>query len=211
MTAAVVAGWMGLALALSVVMARRGHDSFQWALLGVVLGPLAIPLAIAHREKAVVPPDADLRPGEPGRVLVGVRPGTNLGAVAPALSHLAAIAGPVPVSVASVLDAEACERPTRHEVLAETERFLDEAARALVDAGVASEPVERHVLYGDPATALAKLADDCRCALIAVGAGEPLTRRVLHGSTRTSLLRHATVPVLCVPGHVPSRKQRASS
>jgi nucleotide-binding universal stress UspA family protein len=167
-----------------------------------VLGPLAIPLAIAHREKVAVPPTGTgVGGGEPGRVLVGVRPGTTLDEIAPALRRLTALAGPVPLTLATVLDAEACERPTGATLVAEAEAFLDRVATALVEAGITTHPVERQVLFGDPASALAAFADGCDAALIAVGAGEPLARRAVHGSTRSRLLRHATVPVLCVPGH----------
>lgn len=207
MTAAVVvASWLGVALLLTVVMARRGHDPFQWALLGAVLGPVAVPLAIAHRQNPALPQAGAAPSTEPGRVLVGLRPGVAVDEVAPALAHLRTLAGPVPVTVAAVLDAEACERPSGREAVAVVERFLEAAAAALVRSGVAAEPVERRVLFGDPAAALAAFARDNQCALVAVGAGEPLSRRAVHGSTRSRLLRSATVPVLCVRGHTPRRR-----
>ena len=40
------AAWLAIGLVLSIVMGRRGHDSFSWLLLGTVLGPLAVVLAV---------------------------------------------------------------------------------------------------------------------------------------------------------------------
>lgn len=197
--AAVVGLWLAHALTLSVVMARRGHDPFQWALLGGVLGPLAIPLAFAHRER-VVAAATPAAQAEPGRVLVAIRPGAELDCVAGALDHLRSLAGPVPVALAAVLDADACDRANHQRVVADTERLLDQAGSALVEAGIAQSPFERHVLYGDPAAALAEFAASSEATLVVVGAGERITRRVVHGSTRSRLLGKATVPVLCVAG-----------
>ena len=44
--ALVAAAWIGIGLTLSFVLGRRGHDGFSWFILGVVLGPLAIALAV---------------------------------------------------------------------------------------------------------------------------------------------------------------------
>lgn len=50
MTATVVlvaaAAWLGIGLVLSLVLGRRGHDPFSWFVLGMMLGPLAIALAV---------------------------------------------------------------------------------------------------------------------------------------------------------------------
>jgi hypothetical protein len=39
--------WIGIGLLLALVMGRHGHDPFAWWLLGTLLGPLAIPLALS--------------------------------------------------------------------------------------------------------------------------------------------------------------------
>lgn len=41
----VAAGWATTGVVLAVVMGRRGHSSFAWLVLGVLLGPLALILA----------------------------------------------------------------------------------------------------------------------------------------------------------------------
>ncbi len=43
---AVAAAWLVIGLVLSLVMGRRGHDGFSWLVMGSLLGPLAIVLAL---------------------------------------------------------------------------------------------------------------------------------------------------------------------
>ena len=75
---AVVLAWIGVGLLTAYVMSRRGHDFRPAAALGVVLGPLLVPLAInkaRHDERQsqplVVRPG--VRSGGPVDVLVGIR------------------------------------------------------------------------------------------------------------------------------------------
>ena len=59
--------WLLVGSLIAFFMARRGHASFTWWVVGVVLGPLAVPIAIA----------ADRRPPGPGRVIEPGRPGSG--------------------------------------------------------------------------------------------------------------------------------------
>jgi nucleotide-binding universal stress UspA family protein len=63
--------WIGFGLLLALVMGRHGHDPFAWWLLGTLLGPPALPLAVSaerrHAEQA-----EHLRVGAPGRGPVDV-------------------------------------------------------------------------------------------------------------------------------------------
>ncbi len=75
--AAVVLRWIGVGLLTAYVMSRRGHDFRPAAALGVVLGPLLVPLAIAkarHGERQSQP--LVVRPGTrssgPVQVLIGI-------------------------------------------------------------------------------------------------------------------------------------------
>ena len=62
---AIAAGWVAIGLVLSIVMGRRGHDSFGWLVTGTLLGPLAVVLAIDARRRAEQLDPANLRKGPP--------------------------------------------------------------------------------------------------------------------------------------------------
>jgi Universal stress protein family len=194
----VVAVWAVVASTLSLVMARRGHDPFVWWLLGAVLGPLAVPLAVAHRFRSATPlvvPERD----ESGKVLVAVRPGADAGDVSQALAALAAVGGPLEVTLATALDADTPGSQRGREAIDGAARGLGEVAETLVARGLAVPPVPTCVLFGDPAVVLAEHAADCGFSLLAVGAASPRSHRIAHGSTRVRLSRRGQVPVLLAP------------
>ncbi|HJR98760.1 MAG TPA: hypothetical protein VJ979_12740 [Actinomycetota bacterium] len=43
----VVAAWVGIGVVTGLVMGRRGFSAWAWLFIGVVLGPLVVPLAFA--------------------------------------------------------------------------------------------------------------------------------------------------------------------
>ena len=43
----VVAGWVAIGVVTGLVMGRRGFSAWSWLFIGVVLGPLVVPLAVA--------------------------------------------------------------------------------------------------------------------------------------------------------------------
>lgn len=50
----IVVAWVAIGLALSFLMGRRGYEPFSWFVLGSMLGPLAIALAVdagRHRQR----------------------------------------------------------------------------------------------------------------------------------------------------------------
>ena len=51
--------WVTIGIVLSVVIGRRGHNSFGWLVMGVLLGPLAVVLAVDARRH-----DERLDPGK---------------------------------------------------------------------------------------------------------------------------------------------------
>lgn len=54
---AIAAGWVAIGLVLSVVIGSPGHDSAGWLVLGTLLGPLAVALAVdAERKKELLEP-----------------------------------------------------------------------------------------------------------------------------------------------------------
>ena len=46
---AVASTWLAIGLVLSLVMGRRGHDSFGWLVTGTLMGPFGVALAVDAR------------------------------------------------------------------------------------------------------------------------------------------------------------------
>ncbi len=208
----VVAVWAIVASALALIMARRGHDPFVWWLLGAVLGPLAVPLAIAHRSRSASQPIADR--DDSGKVLVALRPGADASDVAAPLLALTAVSGPLSVTLATVLDADAPDALGGRERIDAAKQRLAEVADALAAQGLAHPPVPTCVLFGDPAVVLAEYAIDCGFSLVVLGTASPRSRRLVHGSTRDRLARRGPVPVLLAATNRPddrlTRRVRSS-
>lgn len=68
--------WLAIGFGLSLVLGRRGHDGFSWLVVGTLLGPLAILLAIDAIQNGERRETSVLLAGSGGRgttdVLVGV-------------------------------------------------------------------------------------------------------------------------------------------
>jgi len=78
------------------------------------------------------------------------------------------------------------------------ERIVSEAAEAARAAGVEAETVLRE---GNPAHEICDLAREREARMIVLGShGWGALRQALHGSVAAGVIRHATCPVLLVPG-----------
>jgi hypothetical protein len=96
-----MAAWLGIGVVTGMVMGRRGHDTFTWWLLGAVLGPLVILLAMNPRERGgggtrrpVPGPPADGSPDQVwparGEPMASAPPPRLTGTAAPTSHHHAA-------------------------------------------------------------------------------------------------------------------------
>lgn len=190
---AIGAAWVAIGLVLSVVMGRRGHDSFGWLVIGTMLGPLAVVLAVDARrhDEALAP--ARVQPGQAG---------TDGGFV----DVLAGYDGS-PESIAAIdavvaLFGDRLGRFTVATVVAygevqDSERAAKEALNALTERAWRRAP-ELEVLHGAPAAALSRFAVEDAYDVIAIGSrGTGVTKAVL-GSAASDLARKTTVPVLVV-------------
>ena len=111
---ALLCAWLVIGILSCFVMTRRGHDPWSWGVLGALLGPLVIPLALAaiRREPETSTVVASWHAGQVGRgpisVLVGVDGSVEAAAAActvvelfgPRLGHLI---------LATVIDFDAAE------------------------------------------------------------------------------------------------------
>lgn len=198
--------WVAIGLAVSVVMGRRGHFHASWLVLGVVLGPLSVPLAVAtaQREEAATPRLLGVGIAGPGPVdvVVGVdgsaESSTALGTVVTLLGERLGR-----LTLAAVLDfdtaASELEWYERKQAVADLARDADE-----VTAATGRRP-ETELLAGQPAEALQRFATDGGFELLAVGCrGQGLSKRIL-GSVAAQLASGAAVPVLIVSGQAKSR------
>jgi nucleotide-binding universal stress UspA family protein len=182
--------WVAIGLIASLVMGRRGHDAFGWLVLGAVLGPLAVPLAV-RAVRGERPRSARVvRTGSEGEgaidVLVGIDGSdTSARALEAAVSLLGPRVGRL--TLAQVVEHDA--PPIRRD----TETSLGLLAATLGD-GVAGAVV----LIGKPSEALSSYATSNDFEMLVVGRRGRGASRALLGSTATQLAHGADVPVLIV-------------
>ena len=189
---ALLVAWACTGVLTAYLLRRRGHDFAPAAVLGVVFGPLFIPLAldaVRHRERAVRP--VRLSPGVPAGGPVDVLIGLDDGAdpVAPvqvALGLLGARIGRL--TLARAVDFES----------AESDDWFDAKGAAALELELTSVLLPWHapstvLLPGDPAKALLAHAADDGYHLVVVVASRRW-RRICTGRGRG----RPGIPVLMV-------------
>ncbi len=190
--------WLFIGIVSSFVMARRGHDPWAWAVLGSLLGPIVVPLALASgRRERILPRVArtldEGRSGSgPVSVLVGVDGSSEaLLAAERVVALLGARLGLL--TLATVIDYDAATSASAPDdvFVREAHKLLDRVAASI--PGVAPRTV---VLVGRPADALLEYAAGEEADLVAVGArGRGLSEAVL-GSVAAHLIRRRRTPIL---------------
>ena len=191
---AIAAGWVATGLLLSIVMGRRGHDSFGWLVTGTLLGPLAVVLAVDARRRAEKLEPANLRKGPPAipssgpiDVLVGFDGSPESRAAIDA----------VPTLLGDRIGRLTVATVVPYGELRERERLATDALRSLEGRAVGVE-CDLELLHGQPAAAMSEYAAERGYSLIAVGTrGAGITKAIL-GSAATQLAEHSKVPVLLV-------------
>lgn len=193
---AVAAAWSSIGVVLSVLMGRRGHSSFGWFVLGTVLGPLAVVLAIDARRHG----EGYQRGPVPvaGPEVVGTGPVDVLMGYDGSPESLAAL------DVVVRLLGERIGRLTVATVVpygdsGERERQASEDLRRLAARTPGRAP-GLEMLHGHPSTALTEAALDGGYELLVVGTRGAGISRALLGSAASELARESPVPVLLVGG-----------
>ena len=187
--------WLVIGLGLSLTMSRRGHSGFSWLVLGTVLGPLALALALdASRHEERLEPASLARPGSrrPSG-LVDVLAGydgspESLAAIDTAAKLLGDRLGRLTVTTV-----------VPYDDIVEPERLAIAALQRLAQTSSVNELVTDYkVLHGRPADALREWAIQDGYEVIAVGSrGMGMSKRLL-GSAAYELARGGKVPVLVV-------------
>jgi nucleotide-binding universal stress UspA family protein len=191
--------WVSIGVAASVVMGRRGHSSFTWLLLGALLGPLVVPIAIGAvraekrdlRVQARPVGEGESGPG-PVDVLVGIDGSVQAAAaLRAAIVLLADRIGRLTIAGVIDFDVAISSRPW------DTERLAVEELNGLAASVEVPRPTTV-VLVGKPSTALTKYAKDEGYGLLVVGRRGHGASKALLGSTAMQLGHGTDVPVLVV-------------
>jgi nucleotide-binding universal stress UspA family protein len=186
--------WLAIGLTASVMMGRRGHDAFGWLVIGTVLGPLAIPIAVRTIREEQPTRRREIRAGSPGTgsidLLVGLD-GSEASerALRRSLELLGDRVGRL--TLATVLGHEGPATGWSDE--ADAVSALERIAAALPG----HEP-GAVVLRGRPADALVRHADEHGAELLVVGRRGHGATKALLGSTAHRLAQREGVPVLIV-------------
>ncbi len=196
---AVAGVWLAIGLVLSIVMGRRGHNGFGWLVMGTLLGPLGIVLAVdasRHEESLQAKPLAG-----------AASPGGGIGPVDVLVGYDGSAESSAAVDAVIGLLGERLGRLTVATVvpfgdIKQQERVASGELRQLRPRPTGPAPA-LEVLHGHPSAALSQYAIEGGYELIAVGTrGAGITKAFL-GSAASELARDSKIPVLLVGGQSP--------
>jgi nucleotide-binding universal stress UspA family protein len=189
--AVIAAVWLAIGLVLWLTMGRRGHDGLSWLLIGTLMGPVGILLALdaAHHGEAAEPVLATAGRGGGGAIdlLVGADGSPESRAALDAALHiLGSSVGRVTLLTVVPFDGGIdADRDALAAIREEAERHPD------------LQP-DLEVRRGHPAAVIAELAARGDYDLVVIG-----TRgagRHLFGSAARELATASPVPVLLLTG-----------
>jgi nucleotide-binding universal stress UspA family protein len=197
-----------IGLVLAIVMGRLGRSSFAWGLLGLLLGPIALLLALVEVRNERPWWTRLVASGDPGGgpvdVLVGIDGSPESAtATTAALELLGGRVGRLTLVAVTELDESYAGREARLRRQGELERQA-EAVRAWLeerDGAAGARPLvvpELRLMAGRPAATLDTIAAEDGYDLLVVGARGAGLSKVLLGSVASRLAARASVPVLVV-------------
>jgi nucleotide-binding universal stress UspA family protein len=189
---AIAAGWLAVGLVAVVVMRRRGHDTFAWAILFLSLGPLALPLAVSSDRH---PPPQPNAPPHDGRLDVLVTHDGSANATAALHAALNLLGTQVTsLTLAAVVDLEAASTVRGRGTQRETQARLGDLARDV--ATVTTAPVDTVILFGKPTVALQRFAAEQGYELIVVAERYAESSRLIRRRAARKPGSASPVPVL---------------
>jgi nucleotide-binding universal stress UspA family protein len=205
-----------IGLVLALVMGRLGHSPFAWGLLGLVLGPIALLLALVEVRSERPWWTRLVASGAPGSgpvdVLVGIDGSPeSAAATTAALELLGDRVGRLTLVAVTEIDDSTAGHQERARLREELERQA-EAVRAWQAEQrrtvKAVRPVipELQLRSGPPARTLDTIAAEDGYGLLVVGARGAGMSSVLLGSVATRLAARASVPVLIIGDRVHGRQ-----
>ena len=200
-----LATFVCIGLVLAIVMGRLGYNSFTWLVLGLLLGPIGLLLAVASVREGRPSWSRLVAGGHPGSgpvdVLIGID-GSRESATAAtaALDLLGDRLGRLAMVAVTAID----EGPAGHEEQARLHAELERQAQALHDAQRERRQSDRAqqtirpalvMRSGRPAAVLDQMAVEDGYGLVVVGARGAGLSTVLLGSVATRLAAQARMPV----------------
>jgi nucleotide-binding universal stress UspA family protein len=196
-----------IGLVLAIVMGRLGHSPFAWGLLGLLLGPIALLLALVEVRNER-PWWTRLVASGPVDVLVGIDGSPeSAAATTAALELLGDRVGRLTLVAVTEVDDSTAGREERARLRQELERQA-EAVRAWLQERDGSAQAklkvtpELQLMSGPPARTLDTIAAEDGYGLLVVGARGAGMSSVLLGSVATRLAARASVPVLIIGDQV---------
>jgi nucleotide-binding universal stress UspA family protein len=202
-----MATFVCIGFVLAIVMGRLGHSPFAWGLLGVVLGPIALLLALvtAKTQRSWSRLVASGVPGTGSMdVLVGIDGSPeSAAATTAALDVLGGRVGRLTLVAVTEIDDSVAGRREQARLQRELERQA-EAVRVWLRRHPLSDQAEQTVMpqlvlrSGQPAATLDRIAVEEGYGLLVVGARGAGLSGVLLGSVATTLAARASVPVLVI-------------
>jgi nucleotide-binding universal stress UspA family protein len=188
--------WVAIGILTGLLMARRGHSWFAWTALGVVLGPLVLPLVFFELRHY---PDADGRlvaTGLPGVGSVDVLVGIDGSPQSLAALHVVIqVIGPRlgRLTLAAVMEHGYRTTPAGME---DEQRARTHLAAAASSVGIVT--AQTVLLQGRPADALSEYAEREGHSMMAIGSRGRGASKALLGSVASRLAQRSPTPVLIV-------------
>jgi nucleotide-binding universal stress UspA family protein len=191
---------------LAIVMGRLGRSPFAWGLLGLLLGPIALLLALVEVRNERPLWTRLVASGDPGGgpvdVLVGIDGSPESAtATTAALELLDGRVGRLTLVAVTDLDDSYAGREERARLQGELERQAEAVRAWLREREVRAKQMvvpELKLMAGRPATILDTIAAEDGYGLLVVGARGAGLSSVLLGSVASKLAARASVPVLVV-------------
>jgi nucleotide-binding universal stress UspA family protein len=207
-----MATFVCIGFVLAIVMGRLGRSPFAWGLLGLVLGPIAMLLALVEVRNERPWGTRLVASGDPGGgpvdILVGIDGSPeSAAATTAALELLGDRVGRLTLAAVAEVDDSTAGREERARLREELER-QSEAVRAWLrepdGSAQAKQTVvpELQLMAGRPATTLDTIAAEDGYDVLVVGARGTGMSSVLLGSVATRLAARASVPVLIIGDQV---------
>ena len=201
-----MATFVCIGFVLALVMGRLGHSPFAWGVLGLVLGPIALLLALAAARNEPSPARlvaSGVPGGGPVDVLVGIDGSReSAAATTAALGLLGGRVGRLTLVAVTEIDDSVAGRQEQARLREELERQAEVVRVWLREQHLPVQAVpvipELVLRSGQPAAILDRIAAEDGYSLLVVGARGAGLSSVLLGSVATRLAARASVPVLVI-------------